>query len=86
MNGSSCKPSARLAPVDTVLLGVGGDELLLLLSNSRGPSGSGLLDLASTSLGLVGEELGTVGLCLTFVNKFHQNPLVLEHITLALQV
>jgi len=63
---------------------------LLRLSLFRGDtllsSASGFLVLGSASLGLVSQLLRTKGLGLLFVDKFHQDALVLEHITLALDV
>jgi len=63
---------------------------LLRLSLFRGDtllsSASGFLVLGSASLGLVSQLLRTKGLGLLFVDKLHQNALVLEHITLALDV
>merc|ERR1719312_1466448 len=63
---------------------------LLRLSLFRGDtllsSASGFLVLSSASLGLVSQLLRTKGLGLLFVDELHQNALVLEHITLALDV
>jgi len=57
---------------------LGGDALL-----SSSPS---FLVLVSASLSLVGQLLGAERLGLLLVDEFHQHTLVLEHITLALNV
>jgi len=65
--------------LDLLRLGLlGGDTLL-----SPSP---GLLVLVPSSLGLVGQLLGTESLRLLLVDEFHQDALVLEHVTLALDV
>jgi len=57
---------------------LGGDALL-----SSSPS---FLVLVSASLSLVGQLLGAERLGLLLVDEFHQHTLVLEHVTLALDV
>jgi len=57
---------------------LGGDALL--------SSSPGLLVFGTASLGLVRQLLGAERLGLLLVNEFHQHALVLEHITLALNV
>ena len=52
------------------------------LPSPRLPSTSSFLVLGSASLSLVSQLLGTKGLGLLFVDKFHQDALVLEHVTL----
>ncbi|RMZ94905.1 hypothetical protein BpHYR1_034854 [Brachionus plicatilis] len=49
-------------------------------------SSASLLVLLSSSLGLIGQQLGSLDLSLSLVDLLHQHTLVLEHITLALQV
>jgi len=65
--------------LDLLRLGLlGGDALL--------SSSSSLLVLGSARLGLVGQLLGAEGLGLLLVDEFHQHALVLEHVTLTLDV
>jgi len=61
-------------------------RLGLLGSNALLSSPSGLLVLVPPSLGLVSQLLGPQGLSLLLVDIFHQDTLVFEHITLALDV
>jgi len=61
-------------------------RLGLLRSDTLLSSTSSFLVLGSASLSLVSQLLGTKGLGLLFVDKFHQDALVLEHVTLALDV
>jgi len=65
--------------LDLLRLGLlGGDALL--------SSSSSLLVLGSARLGLVGQLLGAERLGLLLVDEFHQHALVLEHVTLTLDV
>jgi len=57
---------------------LGGDALL--------SSSSGLLVLGSPGLGLVSQLLGAQSFGLLLVDELHQDALVLEHVTLALDV
>jgi len=61
-------------------------RLGLLRSDTLLSSTSSFLVLGSASLSLVSQLLGTKGLGLLLVDKFHQDALVLEHVTLALDV
>ena len=45
-----------------------------------------LLDLVASSLGLICQHLGAGLLSLLLVDELHENALVLEHVTLGLQV
>lgn len=71
---------------DLILLSVQGDQLLFLCSNTLLTSLTCLTHLLTTGLGLVGEHLAALLLSLLLVNVFHEDALVLEHITLALHV
>merc|ERR1719312_714305 len=70
----------------SVLLLVGLEELLLLLGLPLLPPPLGLLDLVAPGLGLIGQHLGPGLLGLLLVDVLHQDALVLEHVTLGLQV
>merc|ERR1719312_139394 len=70
----------------SVLLLVGLEELLLLLGLPLLPPPLGLLDLVAPGLGLVSQHLGPGLLGLLLVDVLHQDALVLEHVTLGLQV
>jgi len=65
---------------------VGGDEILLLLLDAVLATDPGILGLAAAGLGLVLEELLAGGLGLALVNELHQDTLVLEDVTLGLEV
>jgi len=69
-----------------VLLGLDLLGLRLLARNTLFPASSGLLVLGSPGLGLVSELLRSQRLGLLLVNELHQDALVLEHVTLALDV
>lgn len=71
---------------DLVLLGVQGDELLLLGSDTLLAALAGLAHLLSAGLGLVSQHLAALLLGLLLVDVLHEDALVLEHITLALHV
>jgi len=58
----------------------------LLAGDTLLSASSGLLVLGSSSLGLIGQLLGAKSLGLLLVDEFHQDALVLEHVTLALDV
>jgi len=65
--------------LDLLRLGLLGSDTLL----SPSPS---LLVLISSGLSLIGQLLGSESLRLLLVDEFHQDALVLEHVTLALDV
>jgi len=69
-----------------VLLGLDLLGLGLLAGNALLSASSGLLVLVSPGFGLIGQLLGAEGFGLLFVDEFHQHALVLEHVTLALNV
>jgi len=58
----------------------------LLAGDTLLSASSRLLVLGSSSLGLIGQLLGAKSLGLLLVDEFHQDALVLEHVTLALDV
>merc|ERR1719394_1825120 len=69
-----------------VLLFVSREHLLLLLGLSVFPPLAGLLDLRSAGVGLVSQHLGPGLLSLLLVDVLHEDTLVLESVTLGLQV
>jgi len=69
-----------------VLLGLDLLGLGLLAGDALLSASSGLLVLVSPGFGLVGQLLGAESLSLLLVDELHQNALVLEHVTLALDV
>merc|ERR1719383_411258 len=69
-----------------VLLGLNLLGLGLLAGNALLSASSGLLVLVSPGFGLIGQLLGAESLRLLLVDELHQNALVLEHVTLALDV
>merc|ERR1739845_6598 len=69
-----------------VFLGVHLKHFLLLGSLSVFTPPLGLLDLGSPGLGLVSQHLGTCEVSLLLVDILHEDTLVLEHVTLGLQV
>lgn len=71
---------------DLILLGVQSDELLFLGGNALFTALACLTHLGTPGLGLVSQHLAALLLGLLLVNVFHEDTLVLEHITLALHV
>jgi len=69
-----------------VLLGLNLLGLGLLACDALLSASSGLLVLVSPGFGLVSQLLGAESLSLLLVDELHQNALVLEHVTLALDV
>jgi len=69
-----------------VLLGLDLLGLGLLAGDALLSASSGLLVLVSPGFGLIGQLLGAESLRLLLVDELHQNALVLEHVTLALDV
>merc|ERR1719394_1435046 len=69
-----------------ILLFVSREHLLLLLGLSVFPPLAGLLDLRSAGVGLVSQHLGPGLLSLLLVDVLHEDTLVLESVTLGLQV
>ena len=57
------------------------DKFLLLGSDTVFSSLPGFLNLHTAGLGLVAQHLGTGLLSLLLVDEFHQDSLVLEHVT-----
>jgi len=69
-----------------VLLGLDLLGLGLLAGDALLSASSGLLVLVSPGFGLVSQLLGAESLSFLLVDELHQNALVLEHVTLALDV
>merc|ERR1712029_506550 len=68
------------------LLSIAGQDFFFLLGQSVFAPLPGLLNLVTSGLGLVGQLFSSCLFGLLLVDEFHQNTLVLEHITLSLQV
>lgn len=71
---------------DLILLGMQSNKLGLLGGDTLLTALACLTHLLSPGLGLVGQHLAALLLGLLLVNVFHEDTLVLEHITLALHV
>jgi len=73
-------------PLGLLLLGVRLQKVSSLLLLPLFAAATGFLDLKSSRIGDIGHLLVTDLLGLLLVNVFHQDTLVLEHVTLGLQV
>merc|ERR1711973_563959 len=69
-----------------ILLFVSREHLLLLLGLPVFPPLTGLLDLGSAGVSLISQHLGPGLLSLLLVDMLHEDTLVLESVTLSLQV